>query len=157
MNDHPDNKKLIRRAALNLLARRDYTEHEIKRKLIFKGYTSTDVEMVVADLIQAGLVNNIRFAENYIYSRRRKGYGPIRISVELQNSGVSEDVIAELIKITDNAWFSEIRKVWQKYFKGKLPIDYKDRAKQMRFLQYRGFTREQIDTVLTTQDEEVCQ
>lgn len=147
MNHDSDTENLIRRAALNLLARRDYTQREIKQKLKIKGYSLADVETIVTDLVQAGLVNDLRFAENYIYSRRAKGYGPIRISVELQSCGVQEDVIAELIKITDNAWFSEVRKVWQKHFKGKSPIDYKDRAKQMRFLQYRGFTRDQIESI----------
>jgi regulatory protein len=56
-------------------------------------------------------------------------------------------MIAKQLQITDNAWFTEARNVWQKHFKGKLPTDFESRAKQMRFLHYRGFTREQIESV----------
>lgn len=144
-NDSP--QVAIRRAALNLLARRDYTQHELKQKLKNKGFSLVEMEPIIIDLIHAGLINDQRFTENYIYSRRTKGYGPIRISIELQHFGVSEDVIAEHLEITDNAWFTEVRKVWQKHFKGKLATDYKDRAKQMRYLQYRGFTQEHIESI----------
>jgi regulatory protein len=54
-------------------------------------------------------------------------------------------MIAEVTQITDNAWFAAAYKVWRKHFKGILPTDFLLRAKQMRFLQYRGFTREQIE------------
>ena len=58
-------------------------------------------------------------------------------------------MIAEQLEITDNAWFECARKSWQKRFKGQLAKDFKARAKQMRFLQYRGFTPEQIESVLS--------
>lgn len=67
--------------------------------------------------------------------------------MELQAKGVDQETIAELIDITDNAWFIQAQSVWQKHFKGRQPTDFKSRAKHMRFLQYRGFTREQIESV----------
>lgn len=102
---------------------------------------------MITALVQEGLINEQRFTENYIRWRRGKGYGPLRISAELQTRGILPEMIAEHLQITDNAWFAEARKVWQKYFKGKMPEEFKLRAKQMRFLQYRGFTREQIAAV----------
>lgn len=119
-----------------------------------KGYASDDIATVITDFTQAGLISDQRFAENYCYWRRGKGFGPLRISQELQARGVSDETIAELIQITDNAWFTEARRVWQKQFKGKQPSDFKSRAKQMRFLQYRGFTQEQIKSVFLGVNEE---
>lgn len=60
-------------------------------------------------------------------------------------------MIEHQLEISDNAWLENVRHVWQKRFKNKLPNDFKTRAQQVRFLQYRGFTREQIESVLTTE------
>lgn len=57
--------------------------------------------------------------------------------------------------MTDNAWFIAVRKVWQKQFKGKRASDFQGRAKQMRFLQYRGFNRDHIASVIANADEEI--
>jgi regulatory protein len=142
----------IRRAALNWLTRRDYSQQEITLKLKSKGFSPEDIQAVVAGLVQATLINEPRFIENYICWRRRKGFGPLRIRMELQARGIAPDVIAERIQITDNAWFTEAHKVWQKHFKGKRPDDFKNRAQQMRFLQYRGYSREQIESVFGNDD-----
>jgi len=133
---------------LNWLARRDYSQHEIAQKLKAKAYSQEAISLIITKLMQANLINEYRFTENYIRSRLAKGYGPLRISKELQVRGILPDQIAEQLQITDNAWLINVRKVWQKHFKGKLPNDFKDRAKQIRFLLYRGFTEEQIESVL---------
>src|SRR4029077_14436536 len=99
------------------------------------------------DLNRSGLLNDARFTENYIRWRRGKGFGPVRISLELQARGISDEVIAEQLKITDNAWFADARKLWQKHFKNQRNSDFATRAKQIRFLQYRGFTQEQINSI----------
>lgn len=78
--------------------------------------------------------------------------GPVRISVELQARGITPQMIAQHLDITDNAWFTEARAVWLKHFRGKYPADFKGRVKQMRFLQYRGFTREHIHSVFEIED-----
>ena len=131
-----------------MLTRRDYSCYEISQKLRAKGYQADEIKSVITELTQSQLINEARFVENYIYWRRNKGYGPQRIRQELQARGIDMEMIAEHLKITDNAWFAEVRKVWQKHFRGKMPEDFQNRAKQMRFLQYRGFTREQIESVL---------
>lgn len=132
---------------LNWLARRDYSKHEIAQKLKTKFYSAKAIHAIITNLAQEGLINEQRFTENYIYWRKEKGFGPLRISAELQARGILPEMIAEHLQITDNAWLEKARKVWQKQFKCKLPEDFKLRAKQMRFLQCRGFTQEQIESV----------
>ena len=143
-------KPLIRRAAFfTLLARRDYSQREITQKLTAKGYSKLGHQtqrQSSLNLAKQAYINEKRFAENYIYWRQKKGYGPLRISMELQARGIAHEMIAEQLQITDNAWLVHARKVWQKHFKVK-PSDFKLLAKQMRFLQYRGFTHEQIESV----------
>ncbi len=83
--------------------------------------------------------------ESYIHYRRARGYGPLRIRAELLERGIAQDLIEHQLNITDNAWLEDVRKVWQKRFKNRLPQDMKARGQQMRFLFYRGFTGEQIN------------
>jgi regulatory protein len=149
----------IRRSVLNWLARRDYSQHEIIQKLKAKPYSKTcsktcsktyslaAIQSVVADLAQNGLINEQRFTENYVRWRQGKGFGPLRIQAELQARGIPAEMIAEQLDITDNAWFLQAKRMREKHFKGSLPNEFKLRAKQMRFLQYRGFTKEQIEDV----------
>ncbi len=139
---------LVYQAALRLLANRNYSQHDLTKKLQAKGYAYDAVGSAITDLIQAGYLNDDRFAENYIHYRRQKGYGPKRIQLELQIRGITDATIAEHLNITDNSWQYEAQKVWLKHFKGQRPTHLKDKAKQVRFLQYRGFTQEQIEHIL---------
>lgn len=135
-----------------MLARRDFSQFEISQKLKTKGYSEDIIAPILTDLSQSGYLNDQRYTENFIRSRRTRGYGPERIRQELKIRGVTQETIAEQLQITDNAWLVEARKVWQKHFKGQVPKDFKTKAKQMRFLQYRGFTQEQIESVVDPYD-----
>ena len=142
-----DDLKEIRRAAMNLLARREHSEIELARKLRRKGFAEDHIQQAMLQLIQENLLSNHRFIENYIHFRRAKGFGPLRIQAELIERGIHEELIDHHLKITDNAWFAEVREVWRKRFKNQMPQDFKTRAAQMRFLYSRGFTSEQIESV----------
>lgn len=148
MTQHPDPLNKTRQAALRFLSRRDYSQQELKQKLLACGHAGDLIQSILSELEQTGLLNDLRMAENYIHSRRHKGYGPQRITKELRIRGVPTEIIAEVVEITDNSWLAEAHKLWQKRFKGKIPSDFKSRAQQMRFLQYRGFTLEQIESVI---------
>ena len=130
--------------ALYLLSRRDHSKAELATKLKTKGHERADIEFALNELIAEGYLNESRFTENFIHWRRQKGYGPERIAMELNSRGITDTMIAEQLNFTDNAWFIEARKVRVKHFKNQIVGDFKAKAKQMRFLQYRGFTHEQI-------------
>lgn len=144
-----DSLEKIHKKILSMLTGRDYSRHTLLQKLKAKGFATNDCEQVIDKLIAAGLFNESRFIENYIYYRRQRGYGPDRIAQELRLQGISADRIALGLQITDNAWLDAAHKVWEKRFKGLHPHDFKDRIKQIRFLQYRGFTKEQIDAIVS--------
>ncbi len=150
--DHRKLLEKLKRHALFLLTRRDHTRLELSQKLARKNYTEADIDSVLTTLEEAGLINTSRFAESYTHYRRAKGYGPRRIAMELQAKGVTEAMIAEQVKITDNAWFTDIRTIWRKHFKGRLPADHQQRAKQLRFLYNRGFTQDQINSIFKNTD-----
>jgi regulatory protein len=147
------NLKDLRQRALDLLARREHSEFELSRKLCDKGFHAADVDAIVVQLAALGTLSNARFAESYVHARRQKGYGPMRIRLELKARGVNEDMIEDHLNIADNAWLTSVRTVWRKRFKSVVPADSRARGQQQRFLQYRGFTLDQIDTIFQSDRE----
>ena len=136
-----------RRTAMNLLARREHSTRELKRKLKVRGMEGVVVDEVLATLQQQQLLSDERFVEMLVHSRIGKGHGPLRIQVELREHGVSDELIATAVDVNDTQWRDSIKAVRQKRFGASLPCSINERAKQMRFLQYRGFTPEQIRAV----------
>jgi regulatory protein len=129
-----------------MLARRDYTLYEIRKKLKKAHHAMLDIVLVTTELVESHYINDLRIVENYLQQRRAKGYGPLRIIMELEVRGILPETIAEEVKITDNAWMIDAQKAWQKHFKS-MPTNFKSKAKQMRFLHNRGFTQEQINGI----------
>lgn len=150
--DPSSSHQAIRRAALLMLARRDHSQHEITQKLIKKGYAKNDIEPIIQALVEKGWINDWHFAEHYLHAKKQKGYGPERIKQEMQIKGIPQEIIAELIHLTDNTWQAMIHAVWKKHFNCQNPKDFKIRVKQMRFFQYRGFTQDQIQSLYKDHD-----
>lgn len=143
----------IRAAALRLLAAREHSTSELRRKLGQKGFESAPVEAVLADLTHEKLLSDERFVEAFISSRRRRGQGPVRILRDLQEHGLDADLITAWLDPADPDWLDEARAVREKKF-GRAPADdFQEQMRQARFLEYRGFSHEQIRRVL--KDDEV--
>ncbi len=132
-----------RQAALDLLARREHSLTELRRKLAARGFEAAEVEDALERLTREGLADEARFCEAFIAARIRKGQGPIRIRAELGERGLDAATIdAALAGAHD--WPALAREVRSRRFGARPPLDFRDRARQSRFLEYRGFTSEQI-------------
>jgi regulatory protein len=123
------------------------------RKLLSKQFDEDPIHAVLTALSNEGLLSDKRFTESFIRYRRDRGYGPLRIFAELKDRGITDDLIETCLEKSAESWLTHIRFVWQKRFKNRIPSDYKTRAQQMRFLQYRGFTHEQINSIFYSDDE----
>lgn len=95
-------------------------------------------------LKREGSQSDMRFTDTFVHHRMNRGYGPRRIRQELKEKGISEDLISEFIDERDSHWRTSIEEVRQKKFGNKLPGDYKEQSRQSRFLQYRGFSGDNI-------------
>ena len=138
----------LRIKAMNLLARREHAVAELQQKLIAKGHPRNSVEQVVNALQQEGLVDDARFTEAYVRYRSERGYGPVRIQAELREKGVDEEVQANFLDRRATDWLERGAQVRIKRFGDEAPADFQEKARQMRFLQYRGFTADQASSVL---------
>ncbi len=129
--------------AMNLLARREHSKKELQRKLVLRDFDEQTIDKVLSDLIQENLLSERRFAEAFVRSRINKGQGPLRIRRDLSERGVTDELIADYVNGWQ--WLALAADARQKRFGNELPTDYKERARQIRFLQYRGFDSEQIN------------
>ena len=137
-------QKDIEQKALDLLSLREHSRLELTRKLVQRKFDPDDIEIVLDKLESSKYLSETRFTEAYITSRLKKGYGPLRIEQELKERGVPENLITNVMYEMSCDWYEIAQLAKIKKF-GEQPVkDYEAKAKQMRFLQYRGFDNEQI-------------
>jgi regulatory protein len=136
--------------AIRLLALRDYTASEMRRKLSERGYIEIAIEPVVEELISSSKLDDRRYGFNIVAYRSRRGQGPARIRHKLRQSGLSAEAIDEAVKGGDDPpdFLALARAARSRKFGPGIPKDRKERAKQGRFLQYRGFSNDHIRAVL---------
>lgn len=113
-----------------------------------RGYEPVAIASLLVELKTLNIQSNQRYAEAYVYMRMQKGFGPLRIQAELQQRGVAAEIIQRVLDPADTCWVEQLQKVRQKKFGTPLPRDFKIQARQMRFLQTRGFSSEQINRAL---------
>jgi regulatory protein len=147
-------KKTASEQAVSYLARRDPSALELSRKLKKSGFDEFEIEDSLAKLQQAGLQSDRRYAESFVNSRINRGYGSVRIRMELKERGVASDIITDSLQQAEIDWFALAAEVRSKRFGEHDPEDFKDRAKQQRFLQYRGFTHDEITESFNVTDDE---
>jgi regulatory protein len=139
--------------ALKLLARREHSGRELKRKLAARGITAEDAASAVADVASEGWQSDDRYAAMLVRSRVAHGYGPMRIRAELQMAGLSREEIEAALAAAGVDWCEHASLARAKKFR-QLPKTSAERAKQYRYLQGRGFDGSQIGAALKGTDDE---
>lgn len=136
----------MRTRALGYLARREHSRLELERKLAPHAENPEEISNVLDLLEQRGFLSAKRMLEHVAHVRRSK-FGSQRIVRELREKGIDENLIAEALPGLKETELDAAREVWRKKF-GVLPQDAKEKARQMRFLQSRGFAPDVIFQVL---------
>ena len=141
----PSSLSQARSRAIKYLSIREHASLELRNKLKHKGFEEKVIASVLSELKAKKLLSDERFAESYVRSRTQKGFGPLRIQQELRERGITRDVLTEALDSNDSAvWVAHASHVRQKRFGADLPKGQNELGKQVRFLQYRGFTPSQI-------------
>lgn len=131
-----------RKTAVTLLARRDFAIRELRERLLEQGFDEATTAEVLADLASARVLDEGRYAQNYVTYHAGRGQGPLRIAADLRRRGVTEDLIEAALAGPD--WSALARKVCRGKFGPAPPVSWPERARQARFLQYRGFSSDHI-------------
>ena len=133
--------------ALDLLSRREHSRKELYLKLLKRYESKEDINSALDKLEENNLLSDSRFADEYVQARRRKGFGPIKITVELEKRGVEELLISNEINKFDD-WDNLAELSFKKRFPDGASKDFKQLQKQKNFLINKGFTFHQIESVL---------
>lgn len=144
-----DTPVAVRRTAMDLLARREHGRVELTRKLRQRGATPELIDPVLDRLTEEGLLSESRYLESFVSYRARSGYGPLRIREELGQRGLQRSDIEQALRESGIDWREQMLVTWQTKFAGQLPVDARERARQGRFLSYRGYSLEMIGRLLS--------
>jgi regulatory protein len=142
-----------KRLALDLLARREHSRFELDRKLRARGFPPAEIAATLDALEGTGALAAARFTDSFVRTRVAKGQGPIRIRAELNERGIDGPEAAKAVRGEDVDWVEAARAARRKRFGVAPPRDFKERARQARFLQYRGFESSQIQAALELQED----
>ncbi|MGD8999572.1 MAG: regulatory protein RecX [Granulosicoccaceae bacterium] len=140
-------------SATRMLASREHSVLELTRKLQQKDFPPEIVDRVVTGLLDGRLLSDARFAETYVRMRSARGYGPVRIRMELRERGVDDATIRQYLDTDEVDWYALAEEVRERKYGADAPSDYAQKAKQMRFLQYRGFANSHISVAVKGLDD----
>ena len=143
----------LRARALKLLARREHSRAELARKLSVHAEDPAEVERVLDDFERRGWLSEHRVVEQLVHARRSR-YGARRIERDLLQKGVSADAVAAALAGLKAGELEAVREVWRRKFGGRQPRGPADRARQVRFLQGRGFGLEVILKVIKGREDD---
>ena len=136
----------LRVRAMRYLARREHSRAELHAKLQPYVQEGEDLEAVLAELEKRNWLSDVRAATLFVDTKRGR-FGTQRIAHELRQKGIAESLISDALPHLKETELESAREVWQRKF-GVEPQDAKEKAKQVRFLQSRGFSMEVIFKVL---------
>lgn len=144
----PDDATAARLVALRLLNRRDYCAAELTARLVERGASPDTAAAVVQALGGERLVNDERYAGHYVDWHAGRGQGPVRIAHDLERLGVPAAMIERAVEARSPAWRERCLRARHRRFGDAVPKEWKERARQARFLQQRGFSADQIRAAL---------
>lgn len=124
---------------MRLLSQVEHTARQLKLKLLKKGFEPDQIDRVLSELSRQNLLSDERFAEQYIAMRAARGFGPVRIEQEMREKGVSEALITQVMTSYAENWSEIMARALYKKFGGAPVINFSERARRARFLEYRGF------------------
>jgi len=133
--------------ALGLLARREQSRRELKRKLGQGGYEPDEANAALDRLGEQHYQDDERFAGMLVRNRAGQGYGPVRIRMELKTHGVDDATIRQLLDDAEVDWRTSAAGQLRKRYGGAPAADHVERSKRAQFLLRRGFSAATVRSV----------
>jgi len=140
--------KAILHKSIDLLSRREHSEQELQNKLLQREFELAEIASVLTYLSEKGYLSDERFTESIYRLRVNKGYGERYIQNELSQKGVSRSIISLIAENQEIDWYHLAKNTYLKRFGEREIVDQRDKAKRIRFMQYRGFSTDQIMSVV---------
>ena len=153
-------KQTALHCAVGLLARRELSETELIQKLMLREFPQADIDAAISIMLEKNYLSNERFASSRCRYQANRGYGWNHIANELKQKGVCITIIQHLRESCEIDWYLQAEIAYNKRFGIKNIIvsnddevldkkaTQKEQAKKIRFLQYRGFSSDEIFAVI---------
>ena len=135
------------------MAIREHSQQELLEKIKKRGFEGREPLKAVQELVEQGLQSDERFASDYTKSKVKGGYGPIRIKKGLLEKGVEKKLALGSLKELKIDWFECAKRTYDKKFDSEI-TDFKDYARRVRFLAYKGFETEHVKAVMGEWDNQ---
>lgn len=126
--------------ALGMLARREYSQRELRTRLEHAGCDEAESETALKKLREQEYQDDARFGEMIVRARVGQGYGPARIQAELRSHGLADVAIRALIDAANADWEGLALVQLRKKYGSKSAADHAERGKRAAFLLRRGFS-----------------
>lgn len=159
MSDSPqatEDRLKARRAALDLLARREHSSHELLEKLRER-HPELDADVVLRPVIDQLIADNLqsdqRFVESYIRYRSSRGDGPLKISASLQPRKIASTLLKSALYDNGPDWVELCQQALRKKFRMGEKPSLAEQQRMQRFLMQRGFTSEQVRKALRMRED----
>lgn len=134
--------------AIGLLARRDHACGELRTALARRGYEGTAIDAAIEALLEEHLLDDARYAAGLVRVLAGRGQGPMRIRQALAEAGLAAALAQVALDEAEQDWHALAQDVRRRRFGAEPPESWPERARQMRFLQYRGFSTDHIASAL---------
>lgn len=131
--------------AVKYISYQSRTEKEVTEKLKECEYSDDIIFRVIETMKKYNYINDKEYAKNFLTSKLNlKGYGIFKISFDLKQKGISDDIINDIIENTELNENKRALEVLEKKLRGKKISDYKEKQKLYNFLLRRGFSYDVI-------------
>ena len=135
--------------AVSLLARRDYASGELARTLSKMTENREKIDKALSRLVESGYLDDNRLITHMIDKHVRKKHGPARIKQEIRQKGFSPELVEQMLEKVDVDWYAMARELKVSKFGDAVASEAKEKNKQIRYLQYKGFSMDMIFEALS--------
>ncbi|WP_372766954.1 regulatory protein RecX [Pseudoalteromonas sp.] len=141
----------LKNYVLWLLSRQEYSKAQIAKKLATRCEDNEFIEKLILWCEDYGFIDDIRYAESFVRRQINKGLGLMRIKNEAYQKGVSADLVQTIVEELEIDWYLQAQSAYNKKFTNtSSSLDFKEKAKRIRYMNYRGFNHEQIEFAMQT-------
>ena len=141
-----------KQAAVNLLSYRPRSIKEVSKRLVHKGWNQDLADRVTGELVDKGYLNDEEFAAIFARDKaKNKCLGPVALKSELIKTGVAQKIIEQTIEAVYSQY--PVDELIQRLMKKRgidldVPMVMKEKQRFINLLRRKGFTWEQMESVV---------
>ncbi|WP_076919290.1 regulatory protein RecX [Pseudoalteromonas sp. SK18] len=145
-------KQKLKNYVLWLLGRQEYSRRELTQKLQQREATDDFIENLLDWCEKHNFINEQRYCEGFVRKHIFKCHGLKRIQSEAMSKGINRALLETVVDELEIDWFELAQEAYnKKYSTTPADLEYKEKAKRVRYLMYRGFSYDQINFAMQAQ------